>query len=125
MVLTLKSAKTIAASGTLARVALAAGFAASALIATPISAEASRYKIGGCLGGWATFSCVTVWGEPFNPTPYIRLVPQPEDDADRARAAERDRKWLGHCRPVIQQDAYGVARYQYAAQGCEFGVGAF
>ena len=44
-------------------------------------------------------------------------------EAEKARLATRDHKWLARCRPVIERDRYGVARYYYAAPGCEFGVG--
>ena len=44
-------------------------------------------------------------------------------EAEKARLATRDHKWLARCRPVIERDRYGVARYHYAAPGCEFGVG--
>ena len=41
--------------------------------------------------------------------------------AEQAAAAERERRWLARCRPVVQQDQFGVGRYRYAAPGCEFG----
>lgn len=66
-----------------------------------------------CTGAGNFFSCVRRW----DATPE-RLTPDP---ADEARSAERERKWLARCRPVLRQDAYGVGRYQYAAPGCEFG----
>jgi hypothetical protein len=49
-------------------------------------------------------------------------VPQPENDADKERAASRDRKWIERCHPTIVQDRYGVPRYRYVAERCEFGV---
>jgi hypothetical protein len=52
--------------------------------------------------------------------PHLRGVPE----ASRANAAERDRKWSKRCHPVVERDGYGVARYQYAASGCEYGIGA-
>lgn len=66
------------------------------------------------------FSCVTIDGGAVDP--YVRYVPEPFSDADRARQAERDREWVARCRPIIVQDGYGVPRYHYAAPGCEFGV---
>ena len=54
--------------------------------------------------------------------PYVRTVPGPHSAEEQARYDARDRKWVEHCRPVIRQDRYGVARYHYAAPGCEFGV---
>ena len=70
--------------------------------------------------GERSLNCVARWGEAGDP--YVRLVPSPADDAERAHAAERDHKWEQRCRPAIAQDRYGVPRYQYAAPGCEFGV---
>jgi hypothetical protein len=51
-------------------------------------------------------------------------VPQALGDEERAQAAVRERKWLAQCHPVVRRDPYGVARYQYAARGCEYGIGA-
>jgi len=73
-----------------------------------------------CVGGWTTFNCVTRWGPLSNP--YVRLVPQPIEQMEKERALARDRKWLARCRPVVEHDRYGVARYRYAAPGCEFGI---
>jgi hypothetical protein len=62
------------------------------------------------------------WAFPGDP--HIRPVPESFSETDKARAGARDRRWLIHCHPVVRRDAYGVARYQYAAPGCEYGVGA-
>jgi hypothetical protein len=70
-----------------------------------------------CLGTWQDFNCVTRWGPPGDPS--VRLVPE-RREANKAR----DRRWLARCRPVIEYDHYGVARYHYSAPGCEFGVDA-
>ena len=56
--------------------------------------------------------------------PNVRVVPQALGDEERAQAAAREHKWLAQCQPVVRRDPYGVARYQYAARGCEYGVGA-
>jgi hypothetical protein len=69
--------------------------------------------VGGCTGTRGAANCVLRIGPAGNP--YIRTVPQPQDAADKEQAAARDRKWIERCRPVIEQDRYGVAR-------CEFGV---
>lgn len=53
--------------------------------------------------------------------PYVREVPQPTSVEAKAEAAERERLWVAHCDPKIAFDRYGVARYYYAAAGCEFG----
>jgi len=85
------------------------------------SARAQELRTSGCIGGWFTFNCVTRWGEAGDP--YVRDVPQPSSAADRARALERDKRWVDRCRPFISQDRYGVARYHYAQPGCEYGIG--
>jgi hypothetical protein len=90
------------------------------VMALTSAAYADGLAAGGCVGGRASLNCVAHWGEAGDP--YVRTVPQPVDEAERTRAAERDRKWEARCKPVIAQDRYGVPRYQYSAPGCEFGV---
>lgn len=84
------------------------------------SAHADSMAVGGCVGWRASLNCVARWGEAGDP--YVRLVPSPADNAERAHAAERDHKWEQRCQPAIAQDRYGVPRYQYGASRCEFGV---
>ena len=86
-------------------------------------AEAEGVRVNGCVGTWHASGCTTVWA-PLGGT-YIRKVPQPVSAEERARAAEEDRRWVARCRPTLRQDRYGVARYQYARPGCEFGVGEY
>lgn len=88
---------------------------------TWISAHADTLVVGGCVGAPGSFNCVARWGVPGDP--YVRQVPPPDTQADKARAAERDQRWLSRCQPVIIKDQLGVPRYHYAATGCEFGVG--
>lgn len=66
------------------------------------------------------YTCTTIEG--FAGDPYIRTVPERLGEAERARATEREGKWVARCRPLIKHDAYGVARYSYTAPGCEFGI---
>ena len=73
-----------------------------------------------CVGGFTTFNCVTRWGPASDP--YVRVVPRPVDEAEKARLVARDRKWLERCSPIVERDRYGVGRLRYAAPGCEFGV---
>jgi hypothetical protein len=87
---------------------------------TSSAAYADGMAVGGCVGTRGSLNCVVRWGEAGDP--YVRLVPQPIDQVEKDRAAERDHKWQDHCRPTIAQDYYGVPRYRYAAPGCEFGV---
>jgi len=90
-------------------------------IVTLIPARADRLFVGGCTGGRGSLNCAgRLYEEPGDP--YVRQVPQPHSDAEKARASEREQKWREHCQPVIRQDRYGVGRYWYAAPGCEFGV---
>jgi hypothetical protein len=98
-----------------------AAFAGAALT-LPLAtlAYADTLYVGGCVGAPGTVSCVLRVGPAGDP--YVRTVPQPENDADRARATERDQKWLQRCKPIIAQDRYGVPRYHYAAAGCDLGV---
>ncbi len=92
-----------------------------ASIAAATSAHAGGISDTSCVGNWTNFNCVTRWGPPVDP--YVRLVPQAVGATDQAPIIARERKWLARCRPVITHDPYGVARYRYAAPGCEFGVG--
>lgn len=87
------------------------------------AAQAQEVDIGGCVGGWHAFNCVTVWAPAGDP--FVRHVPQPKTPAEVDRAKELDRRWVAYCRPVIFYDRYGVARYRYAEPGCEFGAGEY
>jgi hypothetical protein len=124
-VLTLRCARTILRSvswfGRLgARLgAVAALFALLPVLASS-SVRADGLVVGGCVGSFYSFSCVKRWGSYSDP--YIRLVPHPQSEAEKALSAERDHKWQVRCHPAVFQDYYGVPRYQYAARGCEFGV---
>jgi hypothetical protein len=89
-------------------------------VATSAGAVEDTLGIVGCIGAPGSVNCVFRIGPAGNP--YIRTVPQPETEADKARAAERDHRWLERCRPIVAQDRYGVPRYHYFAPGCDFGV---
>ncbi len=73
-----------------------------------------------CVGSRNAFNCR--WGRVGDL--YVRLVPEPLGETEKAYVMARDRRWRARCRPVIEYDHYGVARYHYSAPGCEFGVGA-
>jgi hypothetical protein len=76
-----------------------------------------------CVGGAGAVNCVGQWGPAGDPN--VRTVPpKPLGDEERAQAAARERKWLAQCQPLLRRDPYGVARYVYAARGCEYGVDA-
>ncbi len=84
------------------------------------SARAQDIGVTGCVGGWTTYNCVSRWGPAGNT--YVREVPEPIDEAEKARREAADRKWLARCHPVLGHDRLGVPRYRYSAPGCEFGV---
>jgi len=109
------AAKALARS--FARVGVVIGLSATTLA----SADAAGVRGFSCVGGFGNFNCVARWAFPGDP--YIRPVPEPLGEAEKAQAATRERRWLIHCHPVIARDAYGVARYRYAAPGCEYGIG--
>ena len=102
------------------RLGAAASLSAMTWVATCTAVYADGMAVGGCLGGQGSINCVVRWGEAGDP--YIRVVPEPANQAERSRAAERERRWENRCKPVIAQDRYGVPRYRYSAPGCEFGV---
>jgi hypothetical protein len=99
----------------------AAGIGAAVLLSMTafVSARADTLIVGGCTWAHGSANCVMHKGVAGDP--YVRQVPQ-LTEAEKARAAERDHKWIDRCRPVIQQDVYGVPRYHYSAPGCEYGV---
>jgi len=90
--------------------------------ATLTSAHAGGAGDIGCVGTGRSFNCAGQWSlAPGDP--YVRTVPEALDETEKAQLTERERKWLARCKPVIEHDSYGVARYRYSASGCEFGVG--
>jgi hypothetical protein len=97
------------------------GTALTLSLATLAYAEsADTLYVLGCVGAPGTVGCVLRAGPAGDP--YIRSVPQPASDAEKARASERDHKWLERCKPIVVQDRYGVPRYHYAVAGCGFGI---
>jgi hypothetical protein len=91
-------------------------------LATSTAALAGNLADLSCVGGARSFNCVAQWGPAGDP--MIRTVPEAVSEAEKTHATAQDRKWLARCRPVVEHDRYGVARYRYAAPGCEFGIGA-
>jgi len=102
--------------------------AAALILSAATLAYADELYVSGCVGaggggggsGAGAFSCVLRIGPAGDP--YVRTVPQSQNEAEKARQAERDHRWGERCRPVVAQDRYGVPRYRYAAPGCDFGV---
>src|SRR5262249_49502816 len=120
--------RSAARAGTAAMQSAAALLTVATVIAvmarTPARAQDQRATGGisstSCVGGFTTFNCVTRWGPAGDP--YVRTVPRPVDEAEKARLVARDHKWLDRCKPIVERDRYGVGRLHYAAPGCEFGV---
>jgi hypothetical protein len=102
------------------RLAACIGATLTFVVITSSAAHADKLYVGGCVGGWGAGNCVLRIGPAGDP--YVRLIPEPGSEVEKARAAERDRLWMSRCQPVVAQDRYGVPRYHYAAPGCEFGV---
>jgi hypothetical protein len=92
-------------------------------VAIGTAAQAQTVGSSSCLGSWYSFNCVNQWAPTGDP--FIRMVPPPADAAAKASALHHERRWVDRCRPVIRQDRYGIARYRYAAPGCEFGIGEY
>ncbi len=90
-------------------------------VGTLTSAYAGSVIDLNCVGAANSFNCAAQWGTAGDP--YVRQVPAALGEAETARLAARDHNWLARCRPVIERDRYGVARYRYSAAGCEFGIG--
>jgi hypothetical protein len=82
-------------------------------------ARADGVLAGSCLRGGA-FACSGFWRDRIA-NPHLIYVPPPGSEEDAEAAAERERRWVAYCRPIIRQDRYGVGRYHYAAPGCEYG----
>jgi len=91
-------------------------------VATAMPAWAGTVTNLNCVGGAWSYNCVSQGANVDDP--YLRIVPDALGEADEARASARDHRWLARCRPVLEHDIYGVARYRYAAPDCEFGAGA-
>jgi hypothetical protein len=95
------------------------GIVALALLATSVPlapAKASGTDVTNCIRSFGEYSCVERWNSTGDPS--ARRAPDPQEEAE---SAERERQWEARCHPVVREDQYGVARYQYAAPGCEFG----
>ena len=87
--------------------------------ASVTSAGAGGVVSGSCVRSAGSVSCAARWGAAGDP--YIRGVAGPRNAQEEADTAERERKWMARCRPIVQQDQFGVGRYYYAAPGCEVG----
>ena len=86
----------------------------------PAPAWSETVITNNCFGSRRLESCITTFRN-LNPNPYVIHVPPPISEQAIAEYRQRDKKWEERCKPTIRQDAFGVARYVYAARGCEFG----
>ena len=96
--------------------------AAIGLSATTLTSAYAGAGMLSCVGGPRSLNCAAQWGAAVDP--HVRAVPGGLGEAEKVQSATRERRWLIYRHPVIERDAYGVARYYYAAPGCEYGVGA-
>jgi hypothetical protein len=102
------------------RIVNLAGLGAFAALALSIDpAQAGSVRTFSCFGTWGSVSCVATRGAAGDPN--VIQAPEPASDEERSAADLRDKRWFARCRPLVQQDKYGVPRYVYAAEGCEYG----
>jgi hypothetical protein len=100
-----------------------AGFAVLApviLTASLSAAQPAGRDNTSCVGTYRSFSCVEIWSDGSGEA-HIRSIPQPGSDQESVQSRKREEQWQARCRPVVKQDEYGVARYRYAAPGCDLG----
>jgi hypothetical protein len=101
-----------------------APLALSALSMTSAPAVAEpreSFRTLNCYGTRNMASCITTRRTGhFNP--HVISMPAQTQEQVTA-AAERDRRWVKRCDPVVRQDRYGMPRYSYSssAPGCEYG----
>jgi hypothetical protein len=106
---------------------LNAGIAGPAVVAaltllTLAPAQADDTSGTSCVGTFGSQNCVTIWRGGVT-DPYVRdLAPLTQQEIAEGR--ERDQRWRERCRPSVERDHYGVARYVYSRPGCEFGASA-
>jgi hypothetical protein len=107
---------------TLALIVAAAIVLCAVFAPKPVKANDVMTYLTGNGSGWSVCNGgVCVWGNGSLPSPNIRNIPQPELQEDKDAVAARDRDWAKACDPKPVRDRYGVMRYQYAKEGCEFG----
>jgi hypothetical protein len=105
-----------------------AWLAALALLALSMMSAPARSQpsegamIENCYGRFfGTSSCSWTFRNGWR-HPHVIAVPAPQSAEERAAADARDRRWANRCRPVTRPDRYGMMRYRYAENGCEFGI---
>ena len=98
----------------MSKLTILAGLAAL-LSALSLPAQADSLRSNSCIYVRGSMSCVTKWQH------WEAQTPQPLTEQELAEIREREELWQARCRPLIQQDDFGVRRYVYAAPGCEYG----
>ncbi len=73
-----------------------------------------------CTHAGATVNCSASWVSGGGIPLIVKVVP-PADERERASRAERVRAWESYCQPILRYDRYGVGRYVYRVDGCEYG----
>lgn len=106
---------------------LNAGIAGPAAVAaltllTLAPAQADNTRSTSCVGTRGSSNCVTTWRRGVTDS-YVRNL-EPLTEQEVAESREREQRWRERCRPLVERDHYGVARYVYARPGCEFGASA-
>jgi len=94
--------------------------AASLSLLVPQLAQADAVESTSCVGTFRSQSCITRWRDNAG-NPHIIEVPPLRSEQDLAESKERWRLWQARCKPLLDRDRYGVARYVYAQPRCEFG----
>jgi hypothetical protein len=105
-----------------------AWLAALALLALSMMSAPARSQpadgsyTNNCFGRFfGTYNCVSTFRGGWR-HPHVIAVSGPQSAEERAPADARDRRWANRCRPVTRTDRYGMQRYRYAENGCEFGI---
>jgi hypothetical protein len=103
--------------------AIVGGLAAVAATLISLSSSAQAWSgigSGDCLFTQWGVSCTHAWRRGFS-DPHIISVPAARSEEEIADFNLRDRLWRTRCKPVVKQDADGIARYSYSAPGCDYG----
>jgi hypothetical protein len=76
--------------------------------------------VGSCVYAYGMVNCVRQFRYGDTGNKGVQNLKEPSEE-QAAESRERERQWVARCQPALRQDGYGVSRYQYAAQGCEYG----
>lgn len=87
-------------------------WAVALVIGSTVTAQAGVLSLS-CGGYGNGFSCSMIESHP-QPGAIARIIQVPEHAVD-------DQVWSNFCKPVLGRDRFGVVRYSYAHEGCEYG----